>query len=69
MKIVIEKAEPVLGYKSKFARYVKHWDVSGYTWNGDCICTKKMFSCDLPELSGKLEVTELEIKAFLANYL
>jgi len=69
MKIVIEKAEPVLGYKSKFARSVRYWDVSGYTWNGDCICTKSNFNYQLTELSGKLEVTELEIKAFLANYL
>ena len=47
MKIVIESARPVLSYKSSpkgFEYYVKHWEVIGYFWDGNCMCTKKAFN-------------------------
>ena len=46
MKIVIESARPIISYKSSktgFEYYVKYWEVIGYTWDGNCMCTKKVF--------------------------
>lgn len=66
-KIVIESAEPVLSWKqvnAGFGRYVKHWIVSGYFWDGDCMCTKEEFTKKVPIHS--LEVSELELKARIA---
>ena len=46
MKIVIESARPELTeiiQAKTFEFQVKHWNVSGYTWDGKCMCTKKTF--------------------------
>ena len=50
MKIVIETAQPELGEQmsAKYFQYtVKHWNVTGYTWDVLCMCTKKSFRLKL----------------------
>jgi len=62
-KVVIVKAEPVLGVLLKynvFERYVKHWLVSGYSWDGDCMCTAVMFK-EIEVNIHSLRVTKNEI--------
>jgi hypothetical protein len=62
MITVIEKAEPILSWKlvkGGYGRYVKHWDVEGYTWDGDCMCTKESFK-KIAQIQS-LEVSELDL--------
>jgi hypothetical protein len=62
--IVFEKAAPVLGTRivvNGFARYVKHWIVSGYTWNGSCMCSKVEFTdVEVPLTTLEISLKELE---------
>lgn len=47
MIIVIESARPILSNRlnaKTFEYYVKHWEVIGYSWDGHCMCTKKVFN-------------------------
>lgn len=47
MKIVIESAKPELSEKlsaKNIEYYVLHWNVTGYFWDGNCMCTKKDFN-------------------------
>ena len=65
-KIVIEKAEPVLSWKqvqAGFGRYVKHWVVIGWFWDGECMCSREDFKLEVP--IQKLEVSEIELKSLL----
>jgi hypothetical protein len=50
MKVSVQEAKPILSFKSnKSAReyYVKYWEVTGYVWDGDCMCTRKDFNLHL----------------------
>ena len=67
MKIVIESAQPEITQilSAKMFEYkVKHWNVTGYTWDGSCMCTKKSFrlQVDWPELDCGKRSMELLIK-------
>lgn len=65
MKIIVESIHPFLSYKSSnnnYEYYVKHWNVTGYTWDGDCMCTKKIFNLKLEHhelIFSKIEVLEM----------
>lgn len=68
--IVIESAKPFLSHKptkNGFGYYVKHWDVSGYRWDGDCMCSKAPFRIQAPiqELEITLSRLTLEIDRIL----
>lgn len=44
MIIEIESAKPLLSTQlnaKTFYHYVKYWKVKGYSWDGNCMCTKK----------------------------
>ena len=50
MKIIIESAQPELTQilSAKTLEYkVKHWNLTGYTWDGSCMCTRKSFRLQL----------------------
>lgn len=50
MTIEIKNANPVIGSAldaKRFVYYVKHWTVTGYTWDGSCMCTKKDFNIEV----------------------
>jgi hypothetical protein len=71
MNIVIESAEPVLGMQvvpDGFSKYVKHWVVSGYSWDGDCMCTRKDFTNTILPLHS-LRVYNVAILSELRNIL
>lgn len=67
-KIVIQTAKPVIseqvilqGYKY----YVKYWLVSGYSWDGDCMCTRRNFhevKLDIKTLEASQELVINELK-------
>lgn len=63
---VFVHAEPVLGTKlviNGFEKYVKHWLVSGYSWDGDCLCTAVHFKeVILPIHTLKVSTNELKHK-------
>ena len=66
--IEISDAEPILSWKQVkggYGYYVKHWEVEGYTWNGECHCTYRTFK-EIVEIN-KLEVSRLELKALLVD--
>ena len=67
MKIVIESARPEFTQivSAKFLGFnVKHWNVSGYTWDGECMCTKKTFDLkiDWPFLDCGRKIMEGLVK-------
>jgi hypothetical protein len=67
MKIVIESAKPELEEQlmaRSFRWYPKFWNVTGYTWDGECMCTKKPFQYRLewPELDCGKRTMELLLK-------
>ena len=69
-QVVIELAKPILSFKSVkggFGRYVKHWIVEGYTWNGECKCTSEKYSLEVPIFS--LEVLEKDLKKAVLEQL
>jgi hypothetical protein len=53
--------------KGGFGRYVKHWIVEGYTWNGECKCTSEKYSLEVPISS--LEVLEKDLKKAVLEQL
>jgi hypothetical protein len=70
-EVVVESAEPVLGMQvvpDGFSKYVKHWVVSGYSWDGDCMCTKEVFT-NVKVALHSLKVYNVAIISELRNIL
>ena len=47
--VKIESAKPVISKNPNLPHsfYVKNWKVTGFTWDGSCMCTKKPFKMDV----------------------
>lgn len=69
--VVFVIAEPVLGVKlihDGFERYVRHWVVSGYSWDGDCMCSATHFK-DVVVPIHSLRVTTNELRHALQKII